>query len=189
MYTNPSNIVKTLIKLLDDNRDVIDKTIQDYEDGKSLTLLEGMRPSLPADSFPSFEIEPTTASNEWYCTRAQRPRFSCQMTLTVIHDNPEYFVEYITTVATIIVKILTSPSNLQLRVQNEQKFDPDVGLVDTFIEDSLVENVTFNATIDGTVRICQMDWFCTIHEPFPESQFDNGNISQPTQAIDRQEIP
>ena len=189
MYTNPSNVIKTIIKLLEDNRAVIDKVVQDYQDDRSLSIFEGMRKSLPASSFPSFELEPTTGTSEWFACRSQMPRFSVQMTLTIINDNPDYFVEYPSTLATILVKILTAPSNLQLKVQNEKKFDPDVGLVDTYIQDSFIESTTYNASTDGTIRTVVFDWFCTINEPYPESQFDNGNIFQPTQVIDSQEVP
>jgi hypothetical protein len=139
-----------------------------------------MRPTLPVDAYPSFEIEPTTGSNQWGTTRAQRPRYQLQMTLTTRTDRIELHVEYITTIATRLVEILTSPENLQLQVLNETKWSPYHGLSDTYILDSLVENVTYNSQFEGTIRTCEFDWFALIHEPFPESKWQVGWPDAPT---------
>jgi len=171
MYTNPSNIIKTLIRMLQTNKENVDCVIRVYEPSKQLTILEGMRKTLPADSFPSLEIEPTTGSNNWYATRAQMPRYSFECTLTVLNSNEQYGVEYISTVASAVIEIMSDPQNLQLRVMNEVRWDPNIGLCDTYITDSLVENATYNALKDGTVRTCTFDWFAMIHEPFPDSHF------------------
>lgn len=189
MYTNPSNIIKSCIKLLERNFDKINKVIQEYEDGRTLSIFEGMRKSLPRDAFPSLEIEPQNVSNEWYSTRSQRPRYSFQMTLTVVNDNEAYGVEYISSIATVLAEILTNPSNLQLKVENEQKYDSDVGLVDTYIQDSLVENMTMSANKDGTIRVIQFDWFAVIHEPFASSAWKYGSLQQPTQIRRDIQVP
>jgi len=179
MYTNSSNIIKTLIALLDLNALEINRIIREYEPKKQLTVYEGMRKTLPADSFPSLEIEPTGQSNEWATTRAQRPRYSFTCTLTILNSNENLSVEYINSVASRIVEIMTDPSNLQRRVENETKWDPLGGLTDTYIIDSLVEDVTNSATKDGTIRTVEFSWFALIHEPFPESKWQVGSATAP----------
>jgi len=142
--------------------------------------LKGMRPTLPLDAFPSLEIEPTSGSNQWATTRSQRPRYSLQMTLTTRTDNIKLHVEYITTIATRLVEILTSPENLQLKILNETKWTTYRGLVDTYFLDSLVENITYNSMFEGTIRTCEFDWFSTVHETYPDSKWRVGDSSNPT---------
>lgn len=180
MYTNPSNIIKTLVQMLNDNRDCIEYVIHDYEPERTLTIFEGMRKTLPRDAFPSFEIEPTSGSNNWATTRAQRPRYNFNCTLTVVNDNEKYGVEYISSIVTVLVQLITDPTNLQMQVLNESRWDPNGGLVDTYITDSLVEDVTYNASKDGTIRTAEFSWFALIHEPYPQSKWDNGDTSMPT---------
>jgi hypothetical protein len=139
-----------------------------------------MRNTLPVDAYPALEIEPTTASNQWATTRAQRPRYNLQMTLTTRTDNERLHVEYICTLTDMIVSILTSPENLQLSVVNETKWDPNGGLVPQVITDSLVEDVTYNAVHEGTVRTAEFGWFALIHEPYPDSKFRMGTTNKPT---------
>ena len=179
MYTNPSNIIKTLIAMLERNAVQINRCIQEYQPSRQLCVFEGMRNTLPADAYPSFEIEPTNGANEWMTTRAQRPRFSFRCTLTVLNDNERYGVEYIATVATMLSELMTSPQNLQLRVLNETKWTPEGGLYDTYILDSLVEDVAYGAVHEGAVRMAEFTWFATIHEPYPDSLFRTGLVMAP----------
>jgi hypothetical protein len=166
--------------LLELNALEINRCIRVYETDKSLNVFEGMRKSLPADCFPSLEIEPTSGTNQWATVRSQRPRYQFNMTLTVLNDNEDFGVEYISTVATRIVEILTDPQNLQLRVLNESRWTPTGGLVNTVVLDSLVEDVTYNATKDGSIRTVEFSYFAMIHEPYSDSKFDLGNINTPS---------
>jgi hypothetical protein len=180
MYTNPSNITKTLVALLDKNSQFINNLIHNYETSRNLVVLQGMRPTLPIDMYPCFEIEPGNADNQWATTRAQRPTFNFTCTVTVKVSNISFGVEYICSLATIISEIMTSPNNLQMRVLNETHWDVNGGLVDTYILDSLVSSITYNATKDGTIRTAEFSWFATIHEPFPESLWLIGASDVPT---------
>jgi len=172
VYTNPSNIAKTLVQLLERNALIINRVIQGYEPSRKLCVFEGMRKTLAASFFPSLEIEPTSGSNQWATTRAQRPRYSFNCVLTVLNDNEDYGVEYIATIMTVLAEILTDPTNLQMLVLNETVWDHRGGLLDTRILDSLVEDITYNASKDGTIRTVEFSWFALIHEPFPESKWD-----------------
>jgi len=173
-------LTKTLVQLLERNQQFINQLIRAYEDNHSLTVLEGQRPLLPVDMYPSFEIEPTNADNLWATTRAQRPTYNFTCTLTVKVSNIKYGVEYICSLANVITEIMTSPNNLQLRVLNETHWDVNGGLVDTYILDSLVSSVTYNSTKDGTVRGAEFTWYALIHEPFPESLWQIGDSNTPT---------
>lgn len=170
MYTNISNIIATVIRILEKNKPKIDAVIQVYEP-KQLLVLQGMRNTLPRDAYPCLEIEPSDASNEWATTRAQRPRYQCNMTLTASNSNEDMGVEYITTLATAIIEILTDPQNLQMRIINEVRWDSNGGMCDTYLLDSLIESVTYNSSKSGTLRTCEFSWFGLIHEPFPDSHF------------------
>ncbi len=180
MYTNPTNIIKTLMCLLDRNAQQINQCVRYYRDNNSLLVLEGMRRTLPADAYPSFEIEPNDGANQWATTRAQRPRWTFTCTLTVLNDNEKFGVEYITTLATTLVEIMTSPENLQLPILNEVKWDSSGGLSQTYFLDSLVESVSYSTIKSGSLRAAEFTWFVTVHEPFPESKWQIGDANAPT---------
>jgi hypothetical protein len=154
--------------------------VQHYEGRRSLTVLDGMRATLPIDMYPSFEIEPTNSDNSWATTRAQRPTYNFTCTLTVKVSNAKFGVEYICSLATILAEIMTSPNNLQLRILNETHWDVNGGLVDTYMLDSLVNSATYNATKDGSIRTAEFGWFVSVHEPFPESLWRMGSDDSPS---------
>jgi hypothetical protein len=180
MYTNVSNIIDTAIGLLERNNVQITQLIQAYQPKRYLNVFKGMRQSLPLEAYPSLEIEPTNSSSQWATTRAQRPRYNLQFTLTTRTDNEKLHVEYNSCLTSLIVSIFTSPENLQLIVKNETRWDFNGGLVPTVILDSLIEDVTYNSVHDGTIRTSEFSWFCLIHEPFPDSKFRIGESDKPT---------
>jgi hypothetical protein len=180
LYTNPHNIITTLMDLLQRNSQQINRTIRVYQSKQHLAVFEGMRATLPADVYPSLEIEPNNAANRWATTRAQRPRFTFTCTLTVKNENEKYGVEYITTVATALAEIMTSPENLQLPINDETKWDPGGGLCQTYMLDSLVEDATYNSAKAGTLRTAEFSWFVEVHEPYPESKWFIGSSETPS---------
>jgi len=180
VYTNPHNLILTLISLLDRNEQQLNRVVRTYQGKRRLTVLEGMRQTLPATAYPSFEVEPGPAANRWATTRAQRPRFTFACTLTVSNSKEKYGVEYVTTLATVLPQVMTDPTNLQLRILNETKWNPDGGLRDTYMLDSLVEDVSYGASRDGTMRTAEFSWFVEVHEPFPESKWGIGDSSTPS---------
>ena len=180
MYTNISNIIDTEIQLLERNSLQINTLIQIYEPKKNLCVFKGLRNVLPADAYPSLEIEPTNGSTEWATTRAQRPTYNLNFTLTTKTDNERLHVEYICTIANMLVSLLTSPENLQLPVANETKWDPNGGLVPQVYTDSRVTDVTYNAFNQGTIRTAEFSWFALIHEPYPDFKFRIGSSDMPT---------
>jgi len=180
MYTNPSNIISTLVNLLDRNAQQINQVVRAYEGNRKLMVLPGMRKVIPADAYPVFEIEPGDVPNSWATTRAQRPRYQFRCTLTIKVDNEKFGVEYVCTLGTAIAEIMTSPENLQLPVINETKWDLTGGLVQTFILDSLVDSANYSASKEGSIRKAEFNWFATINETYPEAKWKVNSYSTPT---------
>ena len=168
------------MNLLEINEQQINQVVRVYEGKRRLTVLEGMRQTLPARAYPSFVLEPGTGANRWAPTRAQRPRFSFACTLTVSNSKEKLGVEYITSLATVLTELMCSPNNLQMRVLNETKWDANSGLQDTYILDSLVEDVSYSASRDGTMRVAEFSWFAEIHEPFPAAKWKIDSSTTPT---------
>ena len=142
-----------------------------FADDERLTVFKGERQVIPVGKYPSFEIEPAPASNQWATTRAQRPRYNFRCILTTSTTNERKHVRYSGAVATRIIEIMTSPENLQLPVKNESKWDLNFGLSQTFILDSLVESVSWGTAKAGTIRVVEWDWFTLIHETYPDSKW------------------
>ena len=180
MYTNVSRLVDTIIALLERNALRINRTVQVYQPSNNLNVYKGMRKTLPVDAYPSLEIEPDSGTSDWATTRAQRPRYTFKCTLTTKTDNEAYGVEYIATIANVLLEIMTSPENLQMRIIGETKWDPNGGMVDTYLLDSLVENVSYSATKSGTIRTCEFNWFALINETYPEFKWQVGESNTPT---------
>lgn len=156
----------------------IEQIIRIYEPEKTLNIFEGIRNTLPASAFPSLEIEATNCANQWATTRSQRPRFQFQFTLTVINSNDEMGSEYVCSLATVIGAILTDPTSLHLQIENEVKFDPNDGLVVSFIIDSFTDDITYNASKDGSIRVAEFSHWVQVHEPFADSKWLGGDPSQ-----------
>lgn len=169
-----------MLALLETKSPLINKVLREYEESKCLNLFEGMRTTLPLSAYPSFEVEPQSGSNEWATTRAQRPRYTFRCTLTVRNDNEKYGAEYICTLATTITEIMNSPENLQLKILNETKWDAYGGQHDTYMLNSFVDDVTYGAVKDGTMRAAEFNWYVVVHEPFPDSAFRIGDPVLPT---------
>ena len=167
--------------LLDRNSQQINQVVRAYQGQKrQLMVLSGMRKVVPVDAYPVMEIEPQDSPNQWGTTRAQRPRYQFRCTLTVRVDNEKFGVEYICTLATAIVEIMTSPQNLQLPVFNETKWDLTGGLCQTYILDSLVDNANYSSAKEGVVRKAEFSWFALINETYPESMWKVNSYSSPT---------
>lgn len=163
----------------------INTAIRVYQPSRQLCVFEGMRNVLPADAYPSFEVEPSNTANEWMTCRAQRPRYNFRCTLTVLNDNEQYGVEYISMIATMLGAIITDPQNLQMRILNETKWSPGGGLYDTYILDSLIDDITYTSFHEGSIRVSEFTWFATVHEPYPDSKFKGGDFTLPTVLMPR----
>ena len=181
MYTDAGHIVDTLIHILNAEQEFFREYVRVYdtaaaEKPKPLTIAKGFLQTRAHSSMPLLEVEPTSEANRWATTRAQRPRFSVELKLSVINSNPDYGVEYVTGWVRRVKVILCDPRRLQSRVvnrdgKNQCKWDLNEGLLPLHFMDSLIENVSYNVLQHGTIRQASMDWYCEVHEGFPGRAF------------------
>ena len=176
MYTNPYNVAKTLVTLLNAHSEQLNELVAQYQSRRSLTILTGMRKVVPISLYPVLEIEVTDASDEWATTRGQRPTYNFKLTLTLKCEREEVGLEYICTLTTELVRILTSPQNIQLPVEDETRYSPNGNIVHTYILDGLVDNVSYALSRDGTTRRAEFNLWVKIHEPYPDKFFAKGSI-------------
>lgn len=184
MYTNPYSIAKTIVHLLNLYSEHLNGVISKYQSRRKLTILTGMRKVVPVSSYPVLEIEATDASDEWATTRGQRPTYNFKLTLTLKCEKEELGLEYICTLTTEIVRILTSPQNIQLPVEGQQRFSPDGEVVPTYIMDGLVDNVTYALSRDGTTRRSEFNLWTKVHEPYPDIFFKKGSVLEGIPSAD-----
>lgn len=177
MYTNISNVIDSLMAMVELNRIAIDGTIGEYEPGRRLNVYKGMRKTLPNSAFPSLEFEPSSGSTSWNTNITQMAEYTVQCTLTMLTDNQEMGVEYMGTLTRILLELMNNPMNMSLVIPNEFRYIPNSGMVTTIISDAMVSGVTYNSTKDGTIRVSQWDWTCKIMEGFDRTNYNN----QPTQ--------
>ena len=172
MYTNPSNIIDAYINLLKVNEQDI-KDVCTYYNPKSptVTVFKGFRKSVPDSNFPCLEVEPTTSTNRWATTRGQRPRFQFIWKLTTITQDVDLHLEYISTLATRLVQIMTTPEVLQMELPKETQWTHQGGVSKSFILDSLIEDVTYNANQEGTIRVAEFSMFAEVHETMAEAKY------------------
>lgn len=173
MYCNPNNIVNTIIKIIEKDKESINVVIKRYEGSKhnGLTIYKGLQKTLPNGAFPSLEIEPGDASNEWFATRTQMAQFPMTLTLTMIISKKEYEIEYRDVLVTRLVDILTDPKNLQMPIDNEFIIDNNYGKLQAYMMDSFVENVSYASAKEGTVRIATLSWWCKVLQQYPEDRW------------------
>lgn len=176
MYTNPYNIAKTLVNLLNAYSEDLNGLISKYQSRRKLTVLTGMRKVVPVSAYPVLEIEVSDATDEWATTHGQRPTYNFKFTLTIKCEKEELGLEYICTLTTEIVRILTSPQNIQLPVEGQKRFSPDGVIVPSYIMDGLVDNVTYALSRDGTTRRAEFSLWTKIHEPYPDFFFTKGSV-------------
>lgn len=172
MYTNPSNIIAALFKVLDDHSPTIDSVINKYEKGKSLTKFEGIRKSIPSSSFPSFEIEPQASSPTWAATRLQRVDYHFYCMITTSTSNENLHASYSATLATAILEIISNPNNLQIAILDEAKTWLNNEELPSIAMDSFPENISYKSAKSGTIRVVDFTWRVTVNEPYTSNYFD-----------------
>lgn len=159
MNFNPNVVSKHAISLLKKNDPFFNNIISVFETGKSLTCFNGVRPSIPSSHFPTFEIEVGGVQSEWATTRSQRHHatFRCMVTVSVSSDI-DFREEYITKLASAIVSVFQAPSNMRFSLWDKSLTGADYR-IDSY--DSMVSNVTYNSTRDGTIGVSEFNW--TVH--------------------------
>ncbi len=93
MYISPINIIKGLHRVIEANREEIDRVIKHYRDSDSLHIYDGLRKTLPESAYPSLELDPVSASVEWTHTSAQTGEYQIECYLTVKNSDEELSAE------------------------------------------------------------------------------------------------
>lgn len=167
MYISPINLVQGLIDILEVNEESIQECLTYYlgdMDGvKHLNVFKGMRKTLPLSAFPCIQFEPANSANEWSHTSAQTGEYTIQCTLTVSCPDDELGAEYISQLTRRIVQIYTYPGNMCFIIPNEYA---DNNKTPVYVQFGTINNVTYNATKDGTLRVAQWDWVGRVLETF-----------------------
>jgi hypothetical protein len=158
--------------MLKEHKPSIDQVIMKYEGQKSLTLLEGVRKSVGASMFPSFEVEPQSSKPSWAATRLQRTDFYFYCLLTTCTTNEELHANYSATLATAVIELMSNPSHLQFDIPGESKVWLNNEVEQSRVMDSFVENISYKSMKAGTMRVAEFTWRVTVNEPFTTDFFD-----------------
>lgn len=173
MQANISNIMDGLITIVQNNMDTIEETIDVYEAGKKLTIFKGNRSSIPASSFPSLELEPTSGSMEWNSTDSQLAEYSIDFTLTISTQVLDISAEYIGALTRDLVQIFNMPYNMHFIIPNETGFNPTTqNYCPLTIQFGSVSSVAYNANREGTLRLSQWTWTGGAREAYPREYWD-----------------
>ena len=162
-----------MIGVLELNRESIDGIVAQYQPGHNLNLFKGMRKTIPADLYPSLELEPSSGAMNWEALQVQNGTYSIEMMLTICTNNDAMSVEYIGTLTKQLTGLLNNPTNFAFLIPNEVSYLPNRGYGYTQVQFAAVESVTYNSNKEGTIRIAQWEWYCKILEAFQESAYDN----------------
>ena len=171
MYTDISEVIDSLMNIIQTYRESIDSFIKQFVSDRKLTLWKGLRTSLPDSAFPAIEFEPTSASPEWFAVRAQMPTYNVEMTITTTGAKEPEHLELITGVVTMVTSILTDPRNLQLKVLGGQRYMREGGVWEAHFVDSFVSDANYVTAKEGTFRVATMGWWGKMLEPYPDSTF------------------
>lgn len=169
MFISIINIVKGLVQMIEDNREHIDSIIHVYEHGKRLNIFEGMRKSIPAELFPSLELEPSDASMDWVTTEHQNASYSIEFTLTISTTKDDIGAEYISNLTREFMHLFNNPANMTFIIPFEKSYDPVHKKVinDVRVQYGSVSSVSLNATKDGSIRVARWTWTGNVRESYP----------------------
>jgi len=170
MNINPYFISKKAIELISSYKTQIDKVIYDFERNKSLSLFMGIRPTIPNEQFPSFEIESSSVSTEWGTARGQRHTCSFKCLVTVSCPKIEIREEYICAMASAVTSILKNPRNLQFPIYCDNPID-DRGKYSLTVYDSMVNDTAYSSAREGTIGIAEFTWVVKVHEKMADILF------------------
>lgn len=168
MYISIINIIKGIHKVLEANKDQIDRVIKYYRSTDELHIFDGLRKTLPMSAYPSLELEPASASTEWTTTSAQTGEYSVDCYLTIKNSNEELNAEYVSEVTRVILKILNYPDNMSFVIPNEyypNEQDPEHPYP-VHIQFANVPSVTYSQARDGSISVVQFTWTGRILEYF-----------------------
>jgi len=168
MNINPHYIAIRAINLIESYKTKMDAIINTYETGKTLTCFSGIRPTIPVNQYPCFEIETQSNDTQWGTTRGQRHTVNFRCLISISCSKLDYREEYICTMASMIVSILQDPKNLQFPIECES---PINGRYVLSVYDSMVTSVSYSSTKEGTIGVAEFTWVANVHEKIPDINF------------------
>jgi len=168
MQIAPTNIMESLIDMIELNRESIDRIIHIYEsDQRKLNIFKGMKATLPNHLFPSLEIETGSGSMEWLTTECQTNTYDLEFTLTTFSANVDKHLEYINLLTRNVVMIFNNPANMSFVVKNEYTWNPQGQcMAPALVQYGDVANPTYGSNLDGTIRQSQWTWSGKIIEGY-----------------------
>ena len=180
MYISPDKVIDTVKDLILQYKPLISKLINEYQNGKELTFYTPIRPTLPIQAYPSFEISPPDNSDiSWFATHTQQILFSCKCLVTISSSDIAMGSKYISQLATFIVSILTDPRNIQIPIKDGRIITPDGKEIQAYIFDTKISGPSYGSTVTGTIQQAEFTWEVKIMETYPDQfwKLAGGSIS------------
>lgn len=167
MTLNPYLIAMQGIANLEANKVILDNVIRVFET-KSLSLYNGIRPTLPVSAFPSFEIELQNVDTEWATCRGQRHTCSFRCLVTVCAPKIGVREEYLAAVTNAVLAIFKNPKYLQFPIGPEHSINGEYQL---YAFDSFVNSASYSSVKEGTYGVAEFTWTVKVHERIPDILF------------------
>lgn len=172
MNINPHFIALRGINLIQSFKTQIDQIINQYETNRTLNCFSGIRPTIAAGQFPSFELETENVDTEWGTARGQRHTCSFRCLVTIMSPKIDYREEYLCSLTSAITSILKNPKYLQFPITCENAID-ERGKYVLYVFDSLVSSINYSSVKEGTVGVAEFTWTAKVHERMADILFAN----------------
>jgi hypothetical protein len=162
-------VLDTINALIEDQRPVYDTIIDRYHQGRSLNILIGRRPTIPASSLPAIEIYCTDETLGWHACRVQQEEPAIKLDVTTDNGHREQAVRLEAALVTLTTRILASPPHLRPRILGTQ----------SHLYDSLPNSVSYGTAGEGRMRVATISWRGKMLEYLSNRLFDSLEIPQP----------
>ncbi|MCK9154625.1 MAG: hypothetical protein M0P12_00775 [Paludibacteraceae bacterium] len=166
MEIDPNIVIDRYILVMKANSVLLNSVISEFE-SRELSVLKGIRVTLPVSSFPSLEIESVNSESSWYATRVQRHMQNFRCVLTVLAPSVEDRESYQNRLTSAVTSIFKNPQNLQFPipcVEGQYRYS-------AFVYDSFISSVQYSSTRDGFYGVSEWLWTVNIHEAIPDILF------------------
>lgn len=144
-----NRVVDTLLSWYVEEKPLFDAIVSNYYGERSLTILKGIRKSIPISSLPSIEVGPVSDSFGWHAVRVQEETPTLEIHVTTDNGEPVTAIDLEGKLVSLAVRILTYPPHLRAQIQG----------TNTWMYDSLPASVNYGATAaQGQMRVAKITW-------------------------------
>ncbi len=179
MFTDPSNIIIGIERMIEKNINIFNLLIKKYEPNSQLNVFRGKRKTLPESSFPSLEIEATNSTSRHLSTETMTSEYSFDFTLTISTNNDSMSLEYITAVTRLFTEMLSHPANRGFTIPYEKHWNTgSKQLCAAKIQFGHLDSVRYNANKEGTIRVSNWTWTASVLEGFPADWIEQDMIDE-----------